>query len=128
MKLPILFLRTEGAIIFICCLVAYLWLGYPLLWFLVLFFSFDISIIGYAINTRVGAITYNAVHSFIGPALLVTIGLITANTMCTGYALIWFSHLGFDRMIGFGFMKPTQFGDSNLGRKILPKFIQQRLS
>lgn len=128
MKLPIVFLRLEGVAVFLCCLAAYVWLGYPLLWFLVLFFSFDISITGYAINTRVGAITYNAVHSFIGPSLLGTLGLITANTICIGYALIWFSHLGFDRMIGFGFMKPTQFGDSNLGRKTLPQFIQQRLS
>ncbi len=128
MKLPILFLRLEGAALLVCCLAAYLWLGYPLLWFVVLFFSFDMSIIGYAINTRVGAITYNAVHSFIGPSLLALFGLVTANTICIGYALIWFSHLGFDRMIGFGFMKPTQFGDSNLGRKTLPQFIQQRLS
>ena len=128
MKLPTLFLRVEGAVLLVCCALAYLWLGFPVLWFVVLFFSFDISILGYLFGTRAGAISYNSVHSFVGPAILGLIGIVTTNPACTGYALIWFAHLGFDRMIGFGFMKPTQFGDSNLGRKTLPKAIRRYLS
>jgi hypothetical protein len=34
-------------------------------WLPVLFLMFDLSSLGYLINTRVGAITYNAVHNYL---------------------------------------------------------------
>jgi len=30
------------------------------------------------------------------------------------YALIWISHIGFDRMLGYGLKYPTQFRDTHL--------------
>ena len=31
-------------------------------------------------------------------------------------ALVWFAHIGADRMLGYGLKYPTGFGDTHLGR------------
>ena len=38
--------------------------------FALLFLVPDVSMIGYFVNPRVGAITYNAVHTYVGPLFL----------------------------------------------------------
>jgi hypothetical protein len=41
-----------------------------ILQFALLFFLPHLSMLGYAANIRVGAITYNAVHTYVGPLVL----------------------------------------------------------
>ena len=127
MKLPVLFQRIEGGALFVAVTFIYWLFGLDMGLFLLLFFSFDISILGYLVNPRVGAISYNAVHSFVGPSALLAIGLYTSSIVACAYALIWFAHLGFDRMIGFGLMHPDEFGNSHLDKKQLPKAIRRLL-
>lgn len=123
MNMPILFQRIEGGAILLAFTFIYWLLGLDTWLFLLLFFSFDVSLLGYVINPRVGAISYNTVHSFVGPSVLIAAGLYTSSLPAAAFALIWFAHLGFDRMIGFGLMYPDEFGNSHLGKKELPKFI-----
>ena len=58
-------LHLEGAAVLIVSLLTYHWSQSSWLQFASLFLLPDLSMLGYAGNTRVGAITYNAVHTAI---------------------------------------------------------------
>ena len=84
--------------------------------FAVLFFVPDISMIRYAVNTRVGAALYNLIHAYAFPAALGLIGLWLAAGVLVALSLIWFAHIGLDRVLGFGLKYPTVFKDTHLQR------------
>jgi len=63
-------LRLEGAAVLIVSLLSYHWSHGSWLPFALLFLVPDLSLLGYAANVRVGAITYNAVHTYLGPLVL----------------------------------------------------------
>lgn len=84
--------------------------------FAVLFLVPDISMLGYLISPRVGAISHNAVHSYIGAALLALIGLVADIRMCVAISLIRAAHIAFDRLLGYGLKYPNAFSDSHLAR------------
>lgn len=70
--------------------------------------------IGYAFNPRVGAMTYNAIHTYVGPWVLGGYSLFTGKHLPLLLALIWAAHIGFDRMLGFGLKYPSRFKDTHL--------------
>jgi hypothetical protein len=111
---PVWLLRLEGAVVFIIALVLYGRLESNWLLFVLLFFVPDVSMIGYAVNARLGATTYNLVHAYAMPAVLGLVGLFSANTVLVALSLIWFAHIGLDRLLGFGLKYPTQFKDTHL--------------
>ena len=113
---PSWLLRLEGAIVFIIALTLYSRLESGWLMFVVLFFVPDVSMIGYVINTRIGATIYNVVHAYALPAVLGLAGLFTANLLVVSLSLIWFAHIGLDRLLGFGLKYPTVFKDTHLQR------------
>jgi len=47
------------------------WGQYGWGFFALLFFVPDLSMVGYLVGPRIGAVTYNAVHAYVGPAALV---------------------------------------------------------
>ena len=61
-----------------------------------------------------GALSYNATHSTIGPALLVSLALLAAPEVLP-FGAIWLAHVGFDRMLGYGLKYPSAFGHTHLG-------------
>ncbi len=63
-------LHLEGAAVFALSLFAYHWSHGSWLQFALLFLVPDLSMIGYVANARVGAITYNAVHTYVGPVAM----------------------------------------------------------
>jgi hypothetical protein len=77
---------------------------------LFLFLVPDISLLGYLrSNNKSSAAFYNVVHSYVLPLAL---GLLAWNrgSMLTGqFALIWLSHISFDRCIGYGLKFPEVF-------------------
>lgn len=81
----------------------------------------DLSFLGYLAGPRVGARCYNAVHSYIVPAALAFAALILHRNALLPFALIWFNHIGVDRLLGYGLKYPTAFGDTHLGRRGKPK-------
>lgn len=107
-------LHLEGAAVFVASLVAYQWNHGSWLLFVLLFLVPDVSMIGYAINTRIGAISYNAIHTYIGPLVLGGYALFVGRHLPLQLALIWISHIGFDRMLGFGLKYPSRFKDTHL--------------
>jgi hypothetical protein len=109
-------LKLEGAVVFIIALVMYSRSGSGWLMLAVLFFVPDVSMMGYAVNTRIGAGLYNVVHAYVLPAALGLIGLWSINGVMVSLSLIWFAHIGFDRLWGFGLKYPTVFKDTHLQR------------
>ncbi len=114
LKSPSRLLRVEGVIVFIIALVLYSRLESSWLLFVPLFFAPDVSMAGYAINTRLGATIYNLVHAYALPAVLGLVGLFMANNLLASLSLIWFAHIGIDRLLGFGLKYPTEFKDTHL--------------
>jgi hypothetical protein len=60
---PAILLRAEEAVLLILAIFAYQHLHYSWLLFALLFFAPDLSMLGYLINTRIGAATYNFAHT-----------------------------------------------------------------
>ena len=84
--------------------------GESWLLFVVLFLVPDLSMLGYLGGPRIGAVSYNLFHTHAPPGMLAAFGLLAGSSLLVSVALVWFSHIGFDRMVGFGLKYPTEFG------------------
>jgi Domain of unknown function (DUF4260) len=114
--LPTLFLRTEGAVLLAVAAFLYWWADGGLVVFLVLFLVPDLALLGYLGGRRMGAMVYNMFHTYFGPGILLILGLVIDRGSLVYWALIWFAHIGMDRMFGFGLKHTTGFRDTHLGR------------
>jgi hypothetical protein len=114
--LPMLFLRSEGAVLL--ALAAFLYGRADDGWilFVLLLLAPDVAMVGYVRGTRVGAFVYNAFHTYLPPAVLAVTGILTETRLPVLLALIWFAHIGMDRMLGYGLKHTTGFRDTHLGR------------
>jgi hypothetical protein len=61
----------------------------------------------------VGAVAYNTLHTYVDPLALGTIGLLAGSDRSVQIALIWFAHIGVDRLLGYGLKYPTAFKDTH---------------
>lgn len=109
-------IRIEALIILGLSTYLYFWSGYGWLAFLLLLFVPDLSMLGYAVNVKIGTYTYNAVHTYIGPLLLLLAGLVFSADWPMMIGLIWVSHIALDRMMGYGLKYETGFKDTHLQR------------
>lgn len=116
LSMPNIILRLEGAVVFAGAIALYASQGGSALLFIALLFTPDVSMIGYVANTRLGALTYNIVHTYTLPALLLGISLVLGVQWLTLIALILFAHIGMDRLVGYGLKYPTAFKETHLGR------------
>jgi hypothetical protein len=113
---PRLLLHAEGAFIFALTLWFYRGGHYPWWLFAALFLTPDLFMLGYLRDANLGAATYNLVHTLAAPMLLLLVALFSPVPACIPYVLIWLSHIGFDRMLGYGLKYPTAFKDTHLQR------------
>lgn len=115
-SMPGLLLRLEGLAILVAVVLIYGQLGGDWLAFVLLLFVPDVSMLGYVVNARVGAITYNIGHFLALPLMLGLLAL--AGGWLTGVllALIWLAHIGLDRLLGYGLKYATEFKATHLGR------------
>ena len=120
-------LRLEELAQFLLCLVVLIASDVSWWVYLLLLIGPDIGMLGYLINTRVGAITYNILHHK-GVALLVAAGggistylmLITESpgsferlTVLAG--IILYGHASLDRIFGYGLKFRDSFQHTHLG-------------
>ena len=56
----------------------------------------------YLAGPRIGAIVYNAAHSYMAPMALMTTGFGLASPLTLSIAMIWLAHIGIDRALGYG--------------------------
>ena len=115
-RLPAVLLRLEGAALFGASIALYLHFDFSVLALVLLFLVPDLSMLGYLAGPRVGAATYNAVHTDLWPIILAAVGVLADTSVLIQVALIWLAHIGLDRMLGFGLKYPTAFKDTHLGR------------
>jgi hypothetical protein len=109
-----LLLRAEGAAALAISVYAYWLTGAGWLPFLILFLAPDLSMLGYAGGSRIGAICYNAAHSYLAPALAWMVLRLAAPEWALPVALIWAAHIGFDRMLGYGLKYAASFHETHL--------------
>lgn len=112
---PRLILRAEGGVLLAAALVGFAATDQP--WWLVpaLLFAPDLFIAGYLRSSTVGALTYNLAHSYPAPALLGGIGLVVDARMALAVAVVWFAHIGMDRLLGYGLKHDDGFTHTHLG-------------
>lgn len=107
-------LHLEGAAVLTASLFAYQRSHGSWLQFTLLFLLPDLAMLGYLAGVRVGAITYNAVHTYVGPLVLAGYSFGSNRPAIVSLSLIWIAHTGLDRMLGFGLKYPTRFNDTHL--------------
>jgi hypothetical protein len=109
-------LRIEGAVVWVLALFGY-WMTQGNWWmFALLLLAPDFAMIGYLGGTRTGSAVYNVFHTYLLPAVLLVAGISLANLWMTHIALIWFAHIGIDRLLGYGLKYPTAFKDTHFQR------------
>jgi hypothetical protein len=113
---PAAILRIEGATLLAASVMLY-WANGGSWWlFALLLLAPDLSALGYLAGPRIGAGAYNAFHSYPLPAALGLIGMLWGTPLVVGISLVWFAHIGMDRLVGYGLKYPSGFKDTHLGR------------
>jgi hypothetical protein len=108
-------LRLEGLATAAVATVFYARTGASWWMYAALFLVPDLSMLGYLGGPRLGARIYNAIHSYITPATLAVSALLLGADELVPFALIWVSHIGVDRLLGYGLKYPDGFGRTHLG-------------
>lgn len=85
-------------------------------WFLILFLTPDIGMLGYLKDSKLGAITYNLLHHKGIAIILYLTGIILKNEILQFIGLLIFSHASFDRMLGYGLKFKDNFNNTHLGK------------
>ena len=112
-------LRLEAAAVLAVGLLAYQHLDGHWGRFALLFLAPDLALFGYLAGARIGAIAYNALHSYVAPMVLMAMATLVPALDAPpwrGLVILWWCHIAFDRMVGYGLKYPTDFGDTHLGR------------
>jgi hypothetical protein len=113
---PVALQRLEGGMLLALSLLLFwkysgAWLLYALL-----ILAPDLFMLGYLRGPRAGAAVYNLGHTWLLPGLLGIAGLLAGAGPAASIGLIWFGHIGVDRLLGYGLKLPTGFQDTQLGR------------
>lgn len=108
-------LRVEGLSVLLLSLLLYRHSGSSWWMFFGLLLIPDLSMLAYLINPRIGAASYNVVHSYFLPLALAAFAITLDRTVMFPYLLIWTAHIGMDRLLGYGLKYPEAFGRTHLG-------------
>lgn len=109
-------LRLEGLCVLIAASIAYSKFGFGWGTFALLFLVPDVSFLGYLAGPKIGAISYNVAHSYIGAVACVVAGFTLPLPVLLTAGIIWCAHIGFDRALGYGLKYSEGFGFTHLGR------------
>ncbi|MCW3093796.1 MAG: hypothetical protein JWP81_4865 [Ferruginibacter sp.] len=92
---------------------------------LLLFFSPDISMLGYLINPKAGAISYNVFHHKAIAIAIAAAGYFMHVEVLLSTGILLFAHSSFDRMMGYGLKYYSSFNDTHLGKLKKDKTIEE---
>lgn len=109
-------LKLEEAFLFALGVWLFSGLSYDWWLFLVLLLTPDISMIGYAVNSKTGAYSYNLFHHKGAAIVVYFVGIVTGLAWVQLMGIILFSHSSLDRIFGFGLKYPASFDHTHLGR------------
>lgn len=111
---PQILLRLEGLCVFLGAVAIYGLAGYSWWLFAGLLLAPDLFMVGYVSGPRLGALVYNAGHTYVIPFGIGAFGYTLAAPVASALALIWTTHIGMDRALGYGLKRPTGFHDTHL--------------
>lgn len=107
-------LRLENIAIAIFGIYGYAYLGGTWWFFAVLFLTPDFSMLGYLAGNKLGADAYNLFHTATLPIALFVVAVVLPSQPLIQIALIWLTHIYFDRAVGYGLKLPTGFKNTHL--------------
>ena len=90
-------------------------LGLSWWWFVGLILTPDIAMLGYLVNTKLGAISYNICHHKGIAILIYFIGIYFGNETFQLIGIILFAHASMDRIFGYGLKYFDSFNNTHLG-------------
>ncbi|MDA0177614.1 DUF4260 domain-containing protein [Mesoflavibacter profundi] len=108
-------LKLEELLQFALGIYLFSTLSYAWWWFLVLILLPDIGMLGYLVNTKTGALTYNVFHHKGLAILMLLIGIYFEIEVMQLIGIILFSHAALDRVFGYGLKYADNFKNTHLG-------------
>jgi hypothetical protein len=108
-------LKLEELFMFALSIFFFAKLDFAWWWYPVLLFTPDFSMLGYLINSQIGAWTYNFVHHKALGLSIFTVGIILASQPIQLTGLILFGHSSMDRVMGYGLKHTDSFQHTHLG-------------
>lgn len=108
-------LKAEELSMFVLSIILFSQLDYAWWWFLVLILFPDIGMLGYLVNTKLGALTYNILHHKGIALLLYFIGIYFEIELLKLTGIILFGHASMDRIFGYGLKFGDAFKHTHLG-------------
>lgn len=108
-------LKLEVAAMLVLSYLAFSYLNLPAWWFWVFLFAPDVSMLGYLINPKVGAVSYNMAHHKAIAIVILVIGFLLPSVNPQFVGIITFGHSSMDRVLGYGLKYPDSFQHTHLG-------------
>jgi hypothetical protein len=115
-RLPRALLHAEGFAVAIAAIALYFHADFPWWLLVALALAPDVSMLGYLAGPAVGAVAYDAAHTYSLPVALAAVGLIVDAETAVQLGLIWLTHIGVDRAVGYGLKYPAGFKETHLQR------------
>lgn len=115
-RFPSLLLRLTGLVLFAGSLALYIDGGWSILALVLLLLAPDVSLAGYALGPRTGAVIYNVGHALPLALALGAIGVLADSSVAVQVGLAWTAHIGIDWIAGYGFKYPSDFSDTHMQR------------
>jgi hypothetical protein len=112
--LSLVLLRSEGVALLAMATVLYGRYGRSWWLFLALLPVPDLGLLGQLRGKQAGAVTYDLTHTYVPPAVLGLVGVLTGSGLAVALALVWFAHIGMDRALGLGLLYPDGSGCTHL--------------
>jgi len=108
-------LKLEELALFLASIYLFSLTEFTWYWFPALLLLPDIGMLGYVVNTRVGAFTYNLFHHRAIAILVLGFGWIQQMPLIELAGIILFAHIAMDRIFGYGLKYPDSFHHTHLG-------------
>lgn len=108
-------LKLEELAMFLGSMLAFNLLPFDWWWYPILILTPDIGMLGYVVNTKIGALTYNLFHH---KGIAVAIGIVGFWFSLPSISLIGvilFGHSSMDRIFGYGLKFSDNFKHTHLG-------------
>lgn len=115
-RLPSWLLRLEGAVVAAAAIALYAYVDGSWWLFLALALVPDLSMLGYIAGPAVGAVAYDLVHTYALPVVLAAVGVLADAELAVQVGLVWITHIGIDRLLGYGLKYPSGFKNTHLQR------------
>jgi hypothetical protein len=108
-------LQSEEILSFLFALYLFNTLNYSWWLFIALFFTPDVSMVGYLFGPKIGAWMYNLIHHKGVALILIAFGILINLPWIELIGIILFAHASFDRILGYGLKYESGFKKTHLG-------------